>query len=175
MIKLYNFSPFSDEVLVPVLNLAKSSLPCHGNVIVKVTRGGWYVHSMARPCDYVSKAILSKTKKTKSGKNRKGWVNTDGGYVILSPGYYEDSLLMATEFFKVAVHEFAHVRDFQRKEKFTGYNKRWKNRPHERRAIHATDDTMEKVRKNSEIFETYNKVILNLALEIEKTGIIKTR
>jgi ribosomal protein S9 len=47
MVKLYNLSPISSEVLLPALELAKNLAKCHGNVVVKVTKGGEWVQSKA--------------------------------------------------------------------------------------------------------------------------------
>lgn len=171
MVKLYNFSSIPDNALLPVLQIAKRAARCRGNIVVKVTKGGSYTQSHAMLCDWVSKFFLSKRRYTKSsGKTelKKGRVYTDGGCVILSPRSKHDPLEFALDLFETVIHEFAHIRDRQDNKSFTDYNRQWKNRPHERRAIAATQDVMSNIEKQTLKREKCNEAILNLAIEVEK-------
>lgn len=47
--------------------------------------------------------------------------------------------IKAQETFRTLVHELCHLRDKRRGAEFSGYKRRWRNRPHEKRAVRATD------------------------------------
>jgi len=195
MIKLYNFSKISDSTLLPVLKAAKAAVRCPGDVVVKVTRGG--SRSEARMADYVSKSVLSSRSHIKYSPKgveilRKGWVKTDGGYIVLSPRWFRDpiwgSLNMAEYIFENAMHEFAHIREFIEKDKlskmpfnkevkkklnelkFSGYNRPWKFRPHERRAVAATIEAQGRVESDWTLEDKIKlqDCILDLAIEIDE-------
>jgi hypothetical protein len=174
MVKLYNLSSIPTEVLLPVLKIAKRVSGCQGNVIVKVTRGGYYTQSRAILCSWVLKSFLSRRSHVKReyrnmGRElRKGRVYTDGGIVILSPRAKHDPLEFAMDLFETAIHEFVHIKDRQDRKSFEEYNKRWKNRSHERRAIAATQDAMDRIEKQALRKNKKDDAILNLAIAIEE-------
>ena len=155
---------------MPVLQMAKRAAKCRGNIVVKVTKGGLCATSHAIMCNWVSKFFLVKRKYVKTGekKLRRGKVTTDGGCVILSPRVKSDPLEFALSVFETAIHEFAHIRDHQDGKSFTDYNKRWKNRPHERRAVAATQDALAEIDKQKLRKEKKDEAILNLALALEE-------
>ncbi len=155
---------------MPVLQIAKRAAKCRGNIIVKVTKGGRYTTSKAIMCSWVAKFFLSKRSYTKSSdktKLKKGRVYTDGGCVIMSPRSKSDPLEFALSIFETAIHEFAHIRDRQDGKSFTDYNKMWKNRPHERRAVAATQDALNEIEKQKIRKEKKDEAILNLAVALE--------
>src|SRR3972149_12229776 len=100
--KLYNKTKCPDSILLPLLkragNLAKAR---HAGVIVEVGRGRALgcIHAYASRCT--------------AYKIKGRWVNTDGGRVHITLPKGNDSLWVAELFFSIAVHEFAHIADFQ--------------------------------------------------------------
>jgi hypothetical protein len=54
-----------------------------------------------------------------------------------APAFKYDGLRDAESFYKTAAHEARHVRDGQKGVKFGEYNRNWKNRAHEKRAMRS--------------------------------------
>jgi len=82
-----------------------------------------------------------------AGKEHKGHLLTsidrepvlsDGGYIFIWLSNFCEPLRAAEDFYSTAAHEWRHIRDFQKGAKFGQYNRNWKNRPHERRAINSS-------------------------------------
>jgi len=67
------------------------------------------------------------------------------------------------DFVKTLIHEFVHVKDFCDAKKFGQYNRNWKNRPHEKRAIRGTKKLMD-----PEKLSDRKKSYLARLLEIDK-------
>ena len=162
-VKMYNFSGIPDEQMLPFLERAKKLAKCKGDVVCKVTRGGVKVRSQACPIEDVPKWFLSTRQRTKGFKYKKGYVNTDGGYVLLQPRYRTDPLDMAEQTFWTAVHEFVHIADIQEGLRFGEYGRHWKNRPHEARAVWGTNQAKEEHGADADT----EKVILDMAVAIE--------
>jgi hypothetical protein len=57
----------------------------------------------------------------------------------------QDYLDAAVAFYGVICHEFAHVADRRNGRAFGDYDRRWENRPHERRAMHHEAEAIEKL------------------------------
>lgn len=175
-VKLYNVGPLPDNVLYPVLALAKRLVGCKGDVIAKVTRGGYRSRSVALRACGVRKFALG-TRYEKQGSMK--LVPTDGGWVILRPytefpitrhtargvesTFNKDGIRIAEYLFSTACHEFAHVKEFQEGATFGKYNLRWKNRPHEVRAVFMQKEAVKKALTRPE----YHQAIFDLAVEIE--------
>lgn len=64
-------------------------------------------------------------------------IHSDGGFLFIWLAKGWEALSAAESFYSVAAHEWRHVRDFQKRLSFGQYNRNWKNRPHERRAINS--------------------------------------
>lgn len=144
--KLYNRTRCPDAVLAAVLNAAgKLSGARTAGVVVKVTAGA-SVRGLAFRADWVRLGFL--TGRGFSGTSRK--VGTDRGYYrIILPcraAFSDDPIKLAQHFFQTAIHEWVHIRDFQHHECFCNFNRRWANRPHERRAVAATNTALDLIR-----------------------------
>ena len=163
MIKLYNNSKIPDNLILPVLQYAFRKTRCHGDVVVKVTRGGIHTRSKAERAFSVARWFLSRRSRTKADKLRTGWVKTNGGYVILQPllDTHLDPILMATSIMDTAIHEFVHIKDFQTGKRFAEYNRNWRNRPHEMRAMMGTRDIV------NDPDMKYQDLVLNLGVWLE--------
>ena len=188
-VKLYNFSGLPDEPLRTLLSRAKRLVDCRGDVVVKVTCGGNRVSSHASRCDWVAKFHLAGRACTKaSGRTelRRGKVRTAGGMVTLrpyhppafalrNPGWHsdlKDPIEWAKRLFETAMHEFHHIREFQERLLFQEWSTRnrggklpaWRYRPEEIRAMNATDEALEKLRRSQ---AKHDELILELAIQME--------
>lgn len=174
-IKLYNFSGLPDEPLRSLLTKAQRAVGCGGSVIVKVTRGGYRVRSRAISATWVKRWFLSTRRSTKGGEYRRGTVQTSGGYVILQPYRSSDALASAERLFETAIHEFAHVKDFQRGGRWVidwsspgtgGRRPSWEKRPEEIRAVNATDEALDRLRRRKAYPQD---AVIELAVQMEAT------
>lgn len=177
MIKLYNLSRLSDASLRPLLLSAQQLAGCHGSVVVKITRGGYRVTSHAAKCDYVQRWFLSSRQYCRGEqwhRLKRGWIATNGGYVVMQPRRSSDPLADAERFFETAIHEFAHIADFQRsgvtampwsKRSLGGRRPCWERRPEEIRAQNVTDAALAKIATHR---VAINDLILSLAVEMEQ-------
>jgi len=149
--KLYNKTKLLDAVLEPLLVAAGRAVGARtAGVVVKVTQGRHGgVSGMANSASYLNTWHLKRVRKWKSER-----VFTDGGWFRITipqfkPGW--DSLATAQEFFKVAMHEWVHVRDYQAGGRgympwasrgIGGRRPIHDRRPEELRAINAVDDAI---------------------------------
>lgn len=161
-IKLYNRTRVPDPLLKPLLNEARKLAGCRGPVVVKVTEGAVRAASEALPgnprlCELV-----------RGG----GWreeVASNGGWVWVRLRQWRfDPLAVLEGFFKTAIHEFVHVADMQEGKPFAQYNRRWRNRPHERRAIAGTEDALENLKRHPERSRRVDDLMLELAEWMEE-------
>lgn len=173
MIKLYNFSGLPDEPLRSIILAAQRAAQCKGSVVVKVTRGGYHVRSHAKRSGLVAKWFLSSRAYTKASERcelKKGYISTDGGYVILQPLTSCDPLKTATRLFETAIHEFVHIKDMQESAEFryrdraTGKSLQWEDRPHERRTCVGTTAALTRIQKRR---EQLNDMLIDLGVQIE--------
>jgi hypothetical protein len=140
--------------------------------VVKVTQGrNRGVSGIAYQCYEVYNWHLFR-----GGSHTKG-VKTDGGYFQLTipkptPGW--DFLGLAEQVFKVAMHEWVHIRDYQKGGRWAmpfsskgagGRRPLHDRRPEELRAINAVDAAVERgaVRRNQD-------AIIALAVEMERAA-----
>ena len=162
--KLYNRTGVPDEVLKPLLAKAGRAVGARTSKVVVIINGGGArsAHGTAKSCAWV-RVTIRKAVRRWSRKNgldlvtkRKGLhrrVQTDGGYfkicLPVKEEWYEP-LALAEAFFRVARHEWAHIRDFQAEDDGArlAWNRtrpgrrraRWADRPQEIRAEAACDD-----------------------------------
>lgn len=157
--KLYNKSRLSDELLEPLLIAAGRAVGARtAGVVVKVTQGKH--RGVSGEANHAS--FLYAWHLYRGGGRRR--VMTDGGWfriVMPESGAGWDSLALAEDFFKVAMHEWKHVADYQDGGRWRlpwasrGSNGRrplHDRRPEELRAINAVDEAVDKgaVRKNQD-------------------------
>ena len=95
------------------------------------------------------------------------------GHIDLHPHYQgrKDILTWGEQFLDTIVHELNHVKDFEMDRKFGNYDRRWKNRPHEKRAVRNTDRLLkgENLSNRSKDHKRVaNEALLNLCLYIEE-------
>jgi len=170
--KLYNNTAIPDDLLEFIIKEAAKAIKPrvrHGNVVVKVNRAGERCSGFAERCDYVAKSWLSPRRY--KGDHRR--VKTDKGLIVLRVPKAGDPILwdshlwreplhIASKFFDLCLHEWGHILDFQKGERFGDYNRRWANRPHERRA----ECYMEEARERG-LSQSAQTSILDLAVHLE--------
>jgi len=177
--KLYNKTKCPKNILKPLLVLAGKSIGARtSKVVIKITQGrSFRVKGIAYKAYFVYSWHLRNLKSRRKGKHNLGrLINTDGGWIELTlPKLYRpermkcwpttDGITLAQRFFKVAQHEFAHIKDYQNNNFIptptTNQDRRipWKNRPCEISAMNQVND--------AKILNTDN-IILELALYFEK-------
>lgn len=95
-------------------------------------------------------------------------MDTDGGCLFLkipvNRFWFKDVLVFAEKIFALVAHEWKHIADLQKEKEFGSYRRRWKNRPHERRAIVAENKAMRAKDKRMDIQDA----IIDLAINIER-------
>ena len=159
-VKLINQSCLPDDALLRLLQQAAVAAHVKGPVVTIVRRGSWHPRGQAHRQRML---INPKTKRP---------VSTRVGWIELWPrtDYHEayDYVVSYQCFFKTAIHEYAHVRDLQKNKPFGQYNRRWKNRPHERRAIRAADRGVEWISARERRQIEVNEAILALAIAVEE-------
>jgi len=180
MVKLYNNSGLPDEPMRSLLLDAQRLAGATGSVVVKVTRGGYWGRSHAKAACAVRRFALETRQRGKNGRLKMGWVKTDGGYVVMQPYRCHDRLDSAKRFFETAIHEFAHIYDFQHGGRFSfawssrgdaGRLPKWKQRPKEIRAVNRTDDALSHLDKQPERRQRIEEDIINLAVQMEAAWI----
>jgi hypothetical protein len=170
--KLYNKTKIPDSVLYPLLVSAGRAVGAKTNVVVKVTQGrrAWVSGHAKSACFVYSWHLNRRRIKRGCGGRR---IATNGGYFQISVPYVpmgQDALTLAESFFRVALHEWVHIRDFQHGGSWrlpwssgrNGRRPKHDKRPEELRAINAVDDA----EKKGIVHKHADKVIaLALALE----------
>ena len=169
--KLYNQTKIDDEVLSAILYRAAKAVGSvrTQNTVIKVTTSVWRMHGRVHRPFYMYYEKFLKGQPY-SGDAGGSLVRSDGGYMFLSiPNPSGDqrnweALDFAEAIYELAAHEWRHVRDFQKGERYGDYNRNWKNRPHERRAISSTKRAVAMVDKDERIQDA----IIALGLDIER-------
>ena len=172
--KLYNKTHCPDKILLRLLSAAGCSVRARTlKVVVKITQGQ-QMGSKGKAYQGWPYQWHLKNVKTKAARNR--LINTDYGWLEITlprlgslqrmmcfPG--TDAISLAEKFYKVAQHEWAHIRDFQQRTIKTtprtsfGRRIRWEERPCE---IYA----MEQV-NNAKKPKNLDSILLELAEWIE--------
>ena len=119
--------------------------------------------SFARRAAWVYLRYLS------GGDTKSGKAITNEGYVELRPWGALRDIDFVEGLFRTAIHEFKHVADFQKHRIFADYKRRWENRPHERRAIHATEAAIQRITRDEEKERKIriDNLMLDLATQLE--------
>lgn len=164
--KLYNRTKIDNKALERILQEAAKAV-YHlrtRNVVIRVTTSQYGVGGFVR--------------KLQSGMHYEGWlkkgkpkgyydkenywisndklVSTDDACMFLkipvgSYLKYKTNLMdLATAFYGTVAHEWRHIADYQNGAKFGEYNRNWKNRPHERRAIRSKARAMKLLEENED-------------------------
>lgn len=176
--KLYNKTRIPDAVLVPVLIDAGRAVGARtAGVIVKVTQGQllWRCRGTASRCDWVKRWFLAGRRYKKDKCHLlQGNVDTDGGMIDLTVPRVRDNphdpLERAESIYRVAAHEWGHLKQYQEHRLITAMHdttlrrKRHDNRPWEKDANKAASNAQKKA--------TGKKAdhILALALVLEELG-----
>jgi len=148
MIKLYNSSKLSDNVILPILKQAYELAEIKGKIVVIITRGKTGHGS------FYSRKNLKYKPFFKSNR----FIKSDAGFVIVHPSRKSfDTISCAQRTCEIILHEFKHASDYINGIPFT-YDAPYKKRPHEVRARFFAN-------YEAKIDE---ELILNLAIEIEK-------
>jgi hypothetical protein len=170
-IKLYNKSKWPEVLTRRLLTQAGRRAGANVNgVVVKVTQGhrfwGGMVGSEAKRATYVYEWHLRgkpfKTQRSNHKRVTGRLISTNGGYIhLVMPGqltewelektdWAEHTQSRATLLFRLAVHEWAHIRDLQAatlpefsRRPAHGRRPNWADRPEEIRAEDCTDEAME--------------------------------
>jgi hypothetical protein len=163
-IKLFNKTPYDDEVLQQFLSFAHRAMGLKGTTAVKVTCNQT-MHCSGEAHD--GQPYLWHLKPKRVAESRRYTIpkGIDYGYVVLKiphpkalvPGFVKD---IASEVLSVALHEFAHVKDYRtnswtyRSRQFNGTTTpsgrrvAWNKRPCEISAIDQTDEVLRKIQRN---------------------------
>lgn len=160
--KWYNKTKCPDSILKPLLVAAGKSVGARtSKVVVKVTQGmRYYSRGKAYRLNVVyGWHLRGRRKPSAVDRGAKGrCVETDGGYIQITlpkrrppllPRECLDVIELAQEFYKMAQHEWAHVRDFQSGTRFNvprtpgGRRLAWRDRPIEISAMNHVDDAKE--------------------------------
>ena len=118
--KLHNNTTIDDDLVRRLITKAGRAAGARTNgVVVFVNQGSGYRSSgVAHRCDMVR--IYNGKRSRRASRGR--WNRTDGGYFVIrmprtaidgTGNPFPDPVDQATNFFRVAVHEFAHIRDYQ--------------------------------------------------------------
>jgi len=91
---------------------------------------------------------------------------SDGGFMFLAIPVNgdRDPLDLAEEIYRVAAHEWRHIRDKQMGRRFGNYRRRWEDRPHEKRAMRSEQKALKLKERKPEIQEA----IIKLGIAIER-------
>jgi hypothetical protein len=177
-IKMYNKTPYKDEPLLALLKMAHSRMRVPGTTVVKVTTQTRNLH--ASGAMYCNLPFIWHLNRKHCKKDRfeipKG---TDRGWVVIrlpSPklmvsrenrDIFVDVHALAQRFYEIALHEFAHVKDYRLLgdlddgPKHSGGRRiRWAKRPCEISAQDQTDTVLKK-----SLSDRMKKTIMTMALE----------
>lgn len=167
--KLFNHTKIDNQVLEKVLYLSAKAVGSirTQKVVIKITAGQRRLHGRVSRSNYYRWFLVSKRRHLDKSytKRDKQVIYSDGGTMLLTiPLYYGDSLRTAESIYSLMAHEWRHVKDNQKGIRFGDYNRNWKNRPHERRAMNAEKKAIRVKDKRDDIQEA----VINLGIEIER-------
>lgn len=171
-LKLYNCTSVPNEAIQAVLQIAKRLAGVKGNVIVKIDSrrgGGGY----AMEATSVQRRFLINGRKKSASRNVRR-VATDGGYTVITfaRNTHEGGIWAARAFFETAIHEFAHIRDFQNGAAFVHYapgsrkQLPHRKRVHEIRAENAVYDAKARLGRDHGLASTVEALLVRLGAEL---------
>ena len=165
--KLINKTKLPDAVLTKVLTAAGRAIGARTSKVlvhVKSVRSGYYsTTGFAVMC--------SSTRRFTKGK----WIATDGGFIDIGINIKNgmcDPLYIAEQFYNTALHEWAHIKDFQFsfRPEFShltnGRRPKHNTRPEEIRAFNMVDDA--KAKADRGLLKSRDDLILDLAISLEE-------
>lgn len=149
-VMLVNYTGLPGEPMVGLLEKARKLTNAMPGVIVAVTPPSDDRVSVARSADFVSECTLRVCAQEEIPKSRE--FATNGGYIILRLVKQSSGYDTAMSFFRVAVHEFRHVKDIQESKGRVASPEWSRNRktPH--------DDRPEEIRANKTVAEVMKKL-----------------
>lgn len=137
--KLYNNTKIDDKLLYKVLYMAGKAVGSirTQKVVIKVTSSVYGSSGHVNNSYGFYREWYLKSKPSQYLKYDKA-IRSDGGFMFLKiPVRHWEPLRLAEEVYRLASHEWRHIKDVQKKARFGDYNRNWKNRPHERRAMNS--------------------------------------
>lgn len=164
--KLYNKTKIPDKVLERLLYRSAKAV---GSVrtqktVVKVTTSQYGCSGVVKGTGFGMWKYYERYLKGSGSSTKLIW--SDGGYMFLrvpSSNFRQDPLMFSEEVYKLAAHEWRHIRDHQKHVKMDTHKKRWANRSHEKRAMNSAKKAVREIDRREDIQDA----ILNFAIEVE--------
>lgn len=176
--KIYNSTQVGTEGLKAIVKHAAKTCHLVTKNAVFIFRTGQWVRGKFETLKYGGyyEGYLKHERCAYGDDGRGEWKSNN--LIFARPGFiwtwfspWQDALSTAESVYLTLVHECKHAKDAQKGLHFGEYHRRWKNRPHERRAIAAKERACADLAEKPK--EDLQDAILNLAIEIE--GIQKRR
>jgi hypothetical protein len=132
---VHNKTRIPDDILLPVLDLAKQVVGCVPRKVAVLVRWGSRVHGFADEANLIHATTIG----IRPPKSATMPYIPCKGFVTLYIPYKTHTPMETTRaFFLAACHEFKHIRDIHQNLWFGDYHRHWANRPHEKRAVRLT-------------------------------------
>lgn len=159
---VHNATRIPTKILLPVLRAAKTAVGSVPTKVAVLIKWGAHVHGLANDYSMVRENVMGKKwDETKPHK----YIPCQGFITLYLP-YDWDPLFTARSFFSTASHEFKHVKDFKEHKYFGKYNRNWRNRPHEKRAIRTAKGVMAKFDQGRR--PDWQDAVINLGIALEE-------
>ena len=185
--KLYNKTRCPTEFLhrVPLRAARAVGGVRTAGVVVKITTSRCTCGGVAYETTYVCDWHLRKpgARGCRDSRSEGRNIKTDGGYIHLSlPTERRDSLQAAETFFRVAAHEWGHIRDYQHggttlmafsRARAGGRRPRHGDRPEERRANRYAAEALKRIETGR--VQAPDDEILALALWLDEQAVTRRR
>jgi len=176
--KLYNHTKYPDAVLESLLVKAGKAVGARTTGVVVIVNQGRQFGASIPGCAYRATSVRPnlRMKRDQNYLINIRWVKTDGGYfTIVAPHWNRPALEAVQNFYATAVHEWGHIKDFQRKDlpewsrrDSSGRRPRWEDRPEEIRANEYRDSARSQGKGENGSYAYEEIVGLALALEERK-------
>ena len=166
--KVFNHTKIPDELLKPILYRSAKAVGSirTQKVVIKITTSQYSYSGHVKPCRIMAYRLWYLEGRYSDKPSKQIMLRSDGGYMFLRipvNRFTQDPIAFAENVFNLASHEWQHIKDLQKNNRFGEYNRNWRNRPHERRAITAAKRA-DRVKDKNEFIQDS---ILNLALFME--------
>lgn len=172
---LWNWTKYDSDLLMKLAVAALDRAECKRNIHIYLIPSKERFHGVANRAMIVRVSRLVPRREPRGIENNQYRTN-QGYYRIFLPtiprGYVyggcvleeRGATLWARKIYGMMVHESKHVADFQNNQPFGDYGKRWKNRPHEKRAITTEAGAYAELDRGEkpEIMELINLLAVNL-------------